>query len=118
MMLIASFSSYAQDNSGMNIFYSSTRSFGVDVIVATSTNTKSILIGVGASVPNVRETSFTASTGYDFGQFRLVSRMGIATDRQFVYGGYAGVNATRHFVFNVGYDNVNKYTTGITFMLN
>jgi hypothetical protein len=121
MMFIASFSSYAQVKSGINTFYSSTNSFGIDVISATTTNTKSVLIGFGTSWHKnntVQVASLTASTGYDFGQFRLVSRMGIATDRQFVYGGYAGVNATRHFVFNVGYDNVNKYTTGITFMLN
>jgi hypothetical protein len=120
-LFVATMSATAQEKVGVNAFYSSNNSVGLEVVQSTSANPQTMLIGLGASWAKNsedKEGAIFSNVGYDFGQIRLVSRLGLSTDNSFLYGGYAGINVTKKVIFNAGYDTKNEYTTGLTFILN
>jgi opacity protein-like surface antigen len=118
---MASAQAFKEEKAGVNLFYSSNNSVGLEVVQSTSANPQTMLIGLGASWAKNsadKEGAVFTNVGYDFGQIRLVSRLGLSTDNSFLYGGYAGINVTKRVIFNAGYDTKNEYTTGLTFILN
>lgn len=116
-VLAITISANAQEKVGASAFYSSENSIGLEVIQAVSAKPQTALVGFGASWAN-KEGAVFVNAGYDFGLARLVSRTGLSTNNTFLYGGYAGINVTKRIIYTVGYDTKNKYTTGLTFVLN